>query len=73
MNYRLMVKFNKDFINVDDQAQTIEMGIRSKPIKGKANQEVIRKLADYFGVPSSAVRIVAGLRSRNKLVEVDLG
>lgn len=71
MNYRLLVKFNKDFINVDDEAQTIEIGIRSKPIKGKANQEIIKKLADYFSVPSSKVSIVAGLRSKNKVVEID--
>jgi uncharacterized protein (TIGR00251 family) len=71
MNYRLLVKFNKDFIDVDDDAQTIEIGIRSKPIKGRANQEIIKKLAEYFNVSSSAVRIVAGLRSKDKIVEID--
>jgi uncharacterized protein (TIGR00251 family) len=65
-----LVKFNKDFIDVDEAGHKITIGVRAKPIKGKANEEMIKKLAKYFSVPSSKIRIVAGLRSKNKMVEI---
>lgn len=70
MNYEVSVKFNKDFVDVDDDGKKITIGIRAKPVKGKANEEIIRKLSKYFGVPSSNVRIVAGLRSKRKIVDI---
>ncbi len=39
--------------------------------EGKANAELIRFLAETFGVPKRSVRIVAGLKSRKKRVEID--
>jgi len=68
--YEVSVKFNKDFINVDEKNKKIEIGVRAKPTKGKANEEIIKKLAKYFGVSSTKVRITAGLRSRKKIVEI---
>ena len=41
------------------------------PEKGAANKEVIASLAAYFDVPPSKVRIVRGLTSRNKQVEIE--
>lgn len=41
------------------------------PIKGKANQAVIRALADYFKIPLSRLRIAAGTTSRNKIIEIN--
>lgn len=70
MHYEVSVRFNKDFIDVDESGKKIAIGIRAKPVKGKANEEIIKKLAKYFGVPSSKVRIVAGLRSKSKIVEI---
>jgi uncharacterized protein len=45
--------------------------LKSPPIEGKANQELIARLAERFGVPKSRVRIKSGLASKTKLVEVD--
>ena len=70
MYYEVSVKFNKDFIDVDEESKKIDIGVRSKPTKGKANEEVIKKVANYFGVSSTMVRITAGLRSRKKIVEI---
>ena len=41
------------------------------PVEGAANEELVRFLARTLSVPASAVRIVAGERGRNKIVEVD--
>jgi hypothetical protein len=70
MRYSLSVKFNRDFVEVDDAARSITIGIRAKPVKGKANEEIVKKLAKHFGRPSSSVRIVAGARSKSKIVEI---
>jgi|GEM_PF-1414384 len=70
MRYRVFVKFNKDFIYVDEAGKRITIGVRSKPLKNKANEEIIKKLAKHFGIPSSDLRIVGGKRSKNKTVEI---
>ncbi len=44
----------------------------SPPEKGEANREMLRRLAEHFGVPASRVRIVRGEKSPLKLVAVDL-
>jgi len=37
---------------------------------GKANQAVIKLLAEHFSVSKSQVRILSGFKSRNKVIEV---
>ena len=44
--------------------------IQEKPVEGKANEAVIRILAKHFGVKRGAVVIKAGLRSKEKLIEI---
>jgi uncharacterized protein (TIGR00251 family) len=44
--------------------------LQSPPVEGKANQELIARLAGHFGVAKSQVRIRSGLTSRSKLVEI---
>ena len=68
MRYNVTVKFNTDAIEVD--GYTITVGIRSKPERGRANRELVDKLAKHFGIPILNVRIVAGLKSRKKIVEI---
>ncbi len=45
--------------------------VKSPPVEGRANREMIEVLSDYFGVPKSRIRIVAGKSSRDKLVEIE--
>lgn len=45
--------------------------LKSPPVEGKANDELIRQLAERFRVPKSRIRIKSGLSSRNKLVKID--
>lgn len=44
--------------------------VKEPPIEGKANKAVLRLLAKHFGVPESRLRIVGGLSSKNKVIEV---
>lgn len=45
--------------------------LKSPPVDSKANQELIKLLAQRFDVPKSQVRIKSGLSSRQKLIEID--
>jgi len=66
--YKVSISFHRDFIEIKDGY--IKIGIMSKPVKGEANLEIIKKIAKHFGVTKSSVKIVAGKRSREKMVEV---
>jgi len=44
--------------------------VKALPKEGKANEAVIKLLAEYFRVTRSSVRITCGLSSRNKIVEI---
>jgi uncharacterized protein (TIGR00251 family) len=48
----------------------MELGIMAKPVKGKANLEIIKKVAEHFGVSKSKIRIVSGEKSQDKIIEV---
>ena len=42
----------------------------AKPIDGEANTSVISLLSNYFKIPKSRIKIISGLKSKNKIVEV---
>lgn len=45
-----------------------EVSVKSLPVRGKANKEMIELLADYFDVSKSDIKIKSGFTSRNKIV-----
>ena len=48
-----------------------KLRLQAPPVDGKANEACIRFFAKRFGVAESAVRIVQGLSSRVKVVEIE--
>jgi len=44
--------------------------IAAPPVKGKANQELVRFLSDILGVAKSNITIEKGLTSRRKVVGI---
>jgi uncharacterized protein len=53
------------------QGDVLRVKVRDKAEKGRANDAVIRLLAETLGVPRSAVTLKRGGASREKLYEVD--
>jgi len=45
--------------------------VREPAIDGKANQAVVKLLADYYGVSKSRVKIISGLTSKQKRFLID--
>ncbi|HYL65668.1 MAG TPA: DUF167 domain-containing protein [Nitrosopumilaceae archaeon] len=68
MIYKVSVTFHKDFILVNNDE--ISVGIQSKPEKGEANRELIKKLSKHFNVSQSQVKITSGEKSRKKLIQI---
>ena len=48
---------------------TLTVYLKSPPVDGKANKELIALLAKKLDVPKSQIRIKSGLASRSKLIE----
>jgi hypothetical protein len=70
MRIQVRVKPNSRTEEVSQEIDSFIVKVKEPPREGKANQAVIRLLAEHFGVPRSRVRILNGFRSRNKVIEV---
>ena len=68
MRYEVEVKLGEDFVRVE--GHIIYVGLKQRPEGGRANIELINKLARYFKVPPSHIKIVPGLKSRRKTIEI---
>jgi len=66
--YKVIVEFSKEFLEIKENE--IKIGIKSKPLKGEANKEIIKKIAKQFDVSTSLVQIKSGHKSREKIVEI---
>lgn len=54
---------------IDDT--NFKVWVKEAPEKGRANQSVLRVLAEYFSVSRSEIIIISGLTSRKKVVEIN--
>lgn len=48
----------------------LEVAVAAPPVDGKANEELVRVLAEHFDVPKSAITIARGESGRSKLVRI---
>jgi len=53
-----------------DGRPVLKVRVRARPIEGKANDALVRLVAEALDVPRSAVSLVQGDRSRIKRLEV---
>ncbi|KFM19868.1 putative ACR protein [Marine Group I thaumarchaeote SCGC AAA799-P11] len=68
MIYKVQVEFYEEFFEIENDK--IIIGVKSKPVKGEANKEVIKKIAKYFEVSTSQVQIKTGHKSKDKIIEI---
>jgi uncharacterized protein (TIGR00251 family) len=73
MKKQVKVKPNAQKQKIEEAADgSLIVHLKSPPVEGKANEELIKLLAKKFEVQRSQVVIKSGIASRNKLVEIDL-
>jgi uncharacterized protein len=66
---RVIPRASRDAIEGEYQG-AVKVRLTAPPVDDRANDALIRLLAERLNVPRSAVRIVAGGRSRTKRVEI---
>lgn len=47
------------------------VSVKEPPLKGQANKAIIKVLADYFNIPKSQIKIISGLSSKQKTIEIN--
>ena len=68
MIYKVQVEYSKEFLEIKENQ--IRIGIKSKPVKGEANKEIIKKIAKYFKISTVRVQIKSGHKSQEKIIEI---
>ncbi|MBN1924041.1 MAG: DUF167 domain-containing protein [Nanoarchaeota archaeon] len=67
MIIELKVKTNQKEQAVNLKDGKLIVSVKSKPVKKRANEELIKLLQDYY---KKKVRIISGAGSRKKMVEI---
>ncbi len=70
MRILVKVKVNSKTESLAREGNIFIVRVSEPPREGKANQAVIKLLAQQFGVSKSKIRILKGFKSKNKLVEL---
>lgn len=55
---------------VDVNGEVLKVRVRDLPVKGKANEALVKLLAKTLGLPKDQVEIVAGHKARHKTVRI---
>ncbi|KHG42097.1 MULTISPECIES: DUF167 domain-containing protein [Aphanizomenon] len=72
MQKRVKVKPNSKQQKIEESADgSLTVHLKSPPVDGKANEELIKLLAKNFDVSKSSIIIKSGTTSRQKLIEID--
>jgi uncharacterized protein (TIGR00251 family) len=69
LQIRLQPRASRNEI-VGPHGDQLRLRLTAPPVEGAANEALVRFLAEQLGVERSAVKIVAGLASRSKVVDV---
>ena len=70
MKIRVEVKPNSRMPAVEAVEDHLIVRVKEPPKEGKANEAVLRAIAEHFGVPKRDVRLVSGEAARHKVIEV---
>ncbi len=58
----------KKIIKIDEDHFVIS--VNAPPEKGRANKEIVKTLAKYFDTVISKIKILAGEKSKEKIIEI---
>ena len=58
----------KNNIKISDFS--LDVFVKEPPVKGKANQALVKYLSKILAIPTSSLKIVGGLKSKTKIVSI---
>ncbi len=70
INIRVVPKASRALVK--DEGQGLKVYLTKPPQDNQANMQLVEILAKHFGVKKSAVNILQGEKSRNKVAEIKL-
>ncbi|MCC6263588.1 MAG: DUF167 domain-containing protein [Bryobacterales bacterium] len=71
MRIEVKVKPNARATRVEPREDgSLLVSVNAPPADGKANEAVLRAVAEHFDVPRSRVEIIRGASGRNKTLEI---
>lgn len=72
MRITVRVKTNarKNVVEAVD-ATTLLVHVTAPPVEGRANERIIELLSEYLRKPKRSISIVRGLKSKEKIIEID--
>lgn len=71
MKISVRVKPKSKQQNIEQNSEGVWIiNLKSAPIDGKANQELINVIAEKFKVKKSQITIKSGLSNHNKIIEI---
>jgi len=70
MKIRVDVKPNSRVPGVEPVEDHLVVRVKEPPKEGRANEAVLRAVADYYGVAQRDVRLVSGGAGRHKVIEL---
>lgn len=66
----VVVKPNSRVKKIEKNQNYYAIWVTEPPIEDRANHALISILAEYFRIPKANVRIIAGHKSKRKIVEI---
>lgn len=70
MKVIIRVKPNSHQEKIEKTENDYLIFVKEPPVDNRANQAVIKVLANYFKIPKSRISILSGLKSKQKVIEV---
>jgi uncharacterized protein YggU (UPF0235/DUF167 family) len=70
MKISVTVKPRSKEARVEKADDTYIAYVKEPPIENRANEAVIKLLADYFDIAKSRVSVLHGVKSKRKVVEI---
>ena len=71
MIINVKVKPNSDKQEIENiDGKNYRISLKSKPEDNKANIELLKLLKEYFSISMQDIKILKGLKSRNKIIEI---
>lgn len=72
MNIEVILKPNSKLCKVEKISRNnYKVSVKSPAKEGKANEEAIKVLSDYFNIPKSDICLAKGGKSRTKIFKLE--
>ncbi|MFW9851923.1 MAG: DUF167 domain-containing protein [Candidatus Thorarchaeota archaeon] len=68
LTIKLHPRSPKNSFKINDYS--FDIFIKEPPVKGKANQALVKYLSKLLSIPTSSLTIVGGLKSKTKIVSI---